>query len=583
MQSPPPRDPVISPGIDPMGLARQLLQGGQYESCIEVLVEAAKSGAASADAYALMGDAHQYCGRLRAALDSYRRALWLNPRHVFAHNNMGGALQHLGRLDAASACYRNALALKPDFPEAWNNLGGTLQLQGCLDESIACYRSALALRPYYPDANSSLLMALASHPRIDRREYLQHARSYGGKMQALAQPFANWHAMPLQGAAKLRVGFVSGELRMNPVGYFLESTLAHLDRSRIELLAFATDRREDALTARIRPYFSDWDSLAGLSDETSAHRIHAAAPHILVDLAGHTSSNRLAVFAWKPAPVQVSWLGYFASTGVPGMDYVLADPVSVPECRGEEFSESVWHMPETRLCFTAPADAGMATAPLPALRNGYVTFGSFQRLTKLNDAVLAVWASVLQALPTARLRLQAIEMRRPEARASLLRRLEAAGIAPQRVTVLADTDRAAYLAAHAEVDMILDTFPFPGGTTTCEALWMGVPTMTLAGDSMLARQGASLLCAAGLRDWVAGSATEYVARAVAHASSPRSLAVLRSHLRTRVCKSPLLDAARFAGYLETALLGMWERHLASQSATHARCGPRHLAWRNNPA
>lgn len=565
-----------------------MLSGGRHQSAADLLVQATALQPASVAAHFLLGNAHQFLGKLAPALESYQSALTLNPQHVDAHNNMGGAYQYQGRLDHAIACYRRALTLKPDYPEALNNLGGALQLQGKLDESIACYRRALALRPYYPDANSSLLMALAGSPAVSPAEYLNEARLYGTKMRARAKPFTSWpagaqaagrgrvyaqappvsyadlladpHAGPL---SLLRVGLVSGELRMNPVGYFLESILAHIDPARIQLLAFPTNRREDALTARLKPRFASWHDITGLDDAAAARTIHTAAPHILIDLAGHTVHNRLPVFAWKPAPVQVSWLGYFASTGVPGMDYLVADPLSVPEARRGDYSESVWNLPATRLCFTPPAgDAALAATPLPALRNGFVTFGSFQRLTKFNDTVLAAWGRILHTLPAARLRLQMIEMRWPEAREQLILRLETFGIARTRITVLPEVARPAYLAAHSEIDMILDTFPFPGGTTTCEALWMGVPTLTLKGSTLLARQGASLMTAAGLPGWVAESADDYVSRAIAHATAIGDLAQLRSQLRSSVMASPLCNASRFARHLEHALHGMWQQHAA---------------------
>ena len=254
------------------------------------------------------------------------------------------------------------------------------------------------------------------------------------------------------------------------MGFFLESILAHLNPARVELVAYPTQLQEGALTARIKPRFSAWKPIAGLCDKTAARKIHEDGIHILIDLAGHTAHNRLPVFAWKPAPVQVSWLGYFASTGVPGMDYLLADPVSVPESHREHFTETVWYLPDTRLCFTAPAaNENLVPTPLPATRNGYVTFGCFQRLSKLNDRVLALWGRIFQELPQSRLRLQNKEMNSPVVREQLQQRLASVGIGAEHVIIKGSVPRRDYLAAHAEVDIILDTFPYPGRTTTCEA------------------------------------------------------------------------------------------------------------------
>jgi protein O-GlcNAc transferase len=251
------------------------------------------------------------------------------------------------------------------------------------------------------------------------------------------------------------------------------------------------------------------------------------------------------------------------------MDYLLADPISVPESNRDHFSETIWYLPDTRLCFTPPAaSAKLTPTPPPAERNGFITFGCFQNVSKITGDMLTLWGKIFHALPQARLRLQSKQMYGTAAREHLLQRLDQAGIARQRVEIQEPMTREDYLAAHAEVDIILDTFPFPGGTTTCEALWMGVPTVTLAGNTMLARQGASLLTCAGLAGWVANTEEDYVALAVAHASDVKKLAQLRAELRQKVLASPLYDASRFALNLEDALYGMWQHSHSLNSPAH---------------
>ena len=275
---------------------------------------------------------------------------------------------------------------------------------------------------------------------------------------------------------------------------------------------------------------------------------------VLVDLSGHTPGNRLPLFARRAAPVQVTWLGYWASTGVATMDYLLADRTSLPESEQRGYSEKVRYLPDTRLCLIPPADPGVPpVSELPALAAGHITFGSFQRLAKLDDAVLRLWARVLRALPDARLRLQSAQLGDNEARELLLHRLAAAGIESPRVSLVGPMARNDYLAVHAEIDIILDTFPHSGATTTCEALWMGVPTLTLAGHTLLARQGASLLTSAGLRAWIASNEDDFVARAIAHAGDVKGLARQRSTLREDLVGTPLFDSVGFASALQTAL------------------------------
>ena len=501
-------------------------------------------------------------GQLDGAVVCYRRVLELQPDYAEAHTTLGVALKELGQLDGAVASYWRALEINPDLAEAHSNLGFALQDLGQLEGAVASYRRALELKPDHAEAHSNLLFVLNYTAGQLPSYYLEQARQYGrivsGKVGAR---FSAWQCAARP--ERLRVGLVSGDLLNHPVGFFLEGLLAHIDQARIELIAYPTHHKEDELTARIRPYFSAWKPLIGKSDEAAARLIHADGVHILLDISGHTAHNRLPVFAWKPAPVQASWLGYFATTGVAEMDYILVDEVGVPEAQRQQFTESIWYLPDTRLCFSAPG-VELPVAPLPALSNGMITFGCFQNLAKVGDDVLATWEDVFAALPDARLRIQCKQLGEQAQREQLLQRLKRHGIDPARVELHGAVSREDYLAAHAEVDLILDTFPYPGGTTTCEALWMGVPTLTLAGDSLLARQGASLLTAAGLEEWVAASKEEYIAKAIVLANDKSKLATLRAGLRQQVLVSPLFDAPRFARNFEDALWRMWQAYQAQQ-------------------
>lgn len=536
---------------------------GKIEEAITAYRQAIKNNENLTEGYYNLGNALQMQGKLDEARCAYLQALAIRPDYSDAHNNLGNVLQAQGMLDAAEIHLKQAQILDPDNADTYNNLGNIYKHQSQLDEAIACYRKALKVKPEYFDAHSNLLYALSSKPDCAHSEYLIEARRYGEKALALAKPFRSWVTHNKNSASRrLRVGLVSGDLKSHPVGYFIESILGHLNREQFELVAYSTKNQEDELTARIKSHFSAWNLIARLSDEQAARKIHEDGIDILIDLAGHTAFNRLPLFAWKPAPVQVSWLGYFASTGLPGMDYLLADPVSVPESWRTEFTEEICYLPDTRLCFTPPTEGDRAAiSRLPAEQNGYITFGCFQTLSKLGDNVLSLWSRIMNVLPQTRLRLQNKQMSCQKTREQFRDRLAQFGIAQERVSLLGHVSRSDYLTAHAEVDFILDTFPYPGGTTTCEALWMGVPTLTLAGETMLARQGASLLTAAGLSDWVANSADEYVARAVAFSQDLTRLSELRKHLREQIRSSPLFEANRFARNLEAALRRMWDsRH-----------------------
>jgi protein O-GlcNAc transferase len=580
--------PDFAEAYNCLGLALQDLE--QSGSALDAFKSAIKHKPDYAEAYNNLGLSLQAYGQLDDAVASYRRAIDIQPDFAEAHNNLGIVLQDIGKLDDAMASYRLALSIKPDFTEAHCNLsialrklgrlgsamvncaraleinpdsvhahchmGNILTDLGQFDRAEASYLRALEIKPNYLEAHSNLLLALNYADSHAPLYCLDQARQYGRVVASkVGARFSEWQC-DVQ-PERLRVGLVSGDLRKHPVGFFLEGLLAHIDPARIELLAYPTNPKDDDLTARIRPHFSAWHPLFGKNDETAAGLIHEHAVHILIDLSGHTGHSRLPVFAWKPAPVQVTWLGYFATTGVAEIDYLLADEVGVPEIQQGQFAESVWYLPDTRLCFTAP-NTGPSVSALPALTKGHLTFGCFQNLSKAGDSVLELWGKILAALPDATLRMQCKQLGDPAQVGRLLQRLQKYSIASTRVTTYGTTQRDTYLAAHAELDVILDTFPYPGGTTTCEALWMGVPTLTLAGDSLLARQGASLLTAAGLPDWIAANEDEYVAKAVAFASDLEQLAALRAGLRQQVLASPLFDAPRFARNFEQALWGMWQ-------------------------
>jgi predicted O-linked N-acetylglucosamine transferase (SPINDLY family) len=367
---------------------------------------------------------------------------------------------------------------------------------------------------------------------------------------------------------RLRVGFVSGDLHSHPVGYFLESVLAHIDLTALEIFLYPTYSKIDTLSRRLQAMGFAWESLVGLSDERAAQRVRENAIDILVDLSGHTGHNRLRVFAHKPAPVQVTWLGYFATTGLQAMDYILCDRYVAPASEFDHFVEKPWYLPDTYLCF-APPVVNLRVAPLPALTTGRFTFGCFNNLTKLNDAVVALWARVLLAVPASRLFLKTKQLDDATVRQSVVDRFAAHNIDAGRLILEGAAPRAELLAAYSRVDIALDPFPYPGGTTSAEALWMGVAVLTLAGERFLSHIGESILQNAGLPEWVCANTDDYVARAASYAGDLQRLAALRNGLRQQVLVSPLFDAPRFARHFEDALRDMWAHWCNRQQGSFA--------------
>lgn len=551
----------IKPGyVNAQGNLGVILQGmGRLDEAETILRQALKTRPDFVQAYSNLGSTLHDMGRLKEALEVYEQALSIKPDFAEIHSNLGNTLHDMGRLTEAETAYRRALELKPDFLQAYSNLGTTLQDMGRLDEAMVYFRRALDINPNYIKARSNLLFMLNHSLGHSPEDCLAEARQYGQIVSNLVTSrYTHWSTE--RQPARLRIGFVSADFRNHPVGYFLESVLGHLALADAELIAYPTFSKSDELTARIKPLFSAWKPLCGLSDEAAARLIHEDGVHVLIDLSGHTQHSRLPLFSWKPAPVQAGWLGYFATTGVAEIDYIIGDRYVSPEKEAGHFTEKIWQLPDCYWCFSEPK-FDISVSALPALSNGYITFGCFNNLTKMNDAVVAVWARILSAVPGSKLFLKYSQLNDEVICQHTLQRFASQGIGGERLILEGISPRAEYFACYHRVDIALDPFPYPGGTTTIEGLWMGVPVITKRGDRFLSHAGETIVHNAGLSDWVASDEEDYVAMAVSYASDLGRLSELRSALRGQVLASPIFDAMRFAGNFEQAMRGMWKEWL----------------------
>lgn len=536
-----------------------LSEQGQPEGAVSSLRTATVIDPNYVEAYINLGDSLRDIGRSDDAWVSYSRALEIDPEHAVAHNNMGNALLDRGQFDEAISRYRRATELKPDFAAAYSNLGVALKDVGQTLQSLDACRKALELAPKLNAAKSNLIFTYNLLADTPPSHLLAEARSYGAAVSSDAHPFTVWNNDPSPDRC-LRIGFVSGDLRTHPVGQFIEGVLHALDSNaagRLEIYAYTTYFSDDVVSQRIKAYCRYWYAVAGLSDEELAGLIHDDNIDVLIDLSGHTAHNRLPMFAWKPAPIQATWLGYLGTTGVDAIDYLIADAWTLPETEEPNFTEKIWRLPESYLCFTPP-DVDTPVNSLPALTNGFVTFGCFNNLTKINDDVVALWSRVLKAVPNSRLLLKAKQFAQPSGQQSVQARFAANGIAADRLILIPQVSRSEYLAPYQQLDIALDPFPYPGITTSVESLWMGVPVLTLRGESFTSRQGVGLLMNAGLPSWIADSQDDYVARAKAHADDLAKLAAIRSDLRDRIVSSPIFDSHRFATHFESAMREMWK-------------------------
>ncbi|WP_412527027.1 tetratricopeptide repeat protein [Burkholderia lata] len=524
-----------------------------------------------------LGEAHNHAGnayhgldRLDEAQASHRTAVTLNPADAGACHNLSVVLLKLQRLDEALVYCRQALQAGPPAVLMHVNLGDILRAQGNVDAAVHAYRDALALvRDDADDVAATvlnrLLFSAAASACVNPTDYLADARRYGRHLAARSTRHAH---DPRERAARaqgrpLRVGFVSGDLRLHPVGIFLESVLAHLDRTRIDLRVYVTTDVEDAITAKLKPHANGWRSIAALGPEAAARMIHDDEIDVLVDLAGHTQSSGLPVFGWKPAPVQASWLGFFASTGCDAIDYFIGDRYTLPDAEAHHFVEQPWRLPDSFLCFTPPA-CDVEVGPLPMAARGHPTFGCFGQLVKIGDDVVRAWSRILHTLPDARLLLKAHELGREGVRDATVARFARHGIGADRLILEGGSPRAEYFDAYNRIDVALSPFPYPGGTTTAEALWMGVPVLGMKGSRFVTHICESVLHAAGMGEWVADGEDTYVAKAIAAVRDREQLATLRAGLRAQLLASPLCDARRFAAHLEAAFIGMWQRYTNSE-------------------
>ena len=501
-------------------------------------------------------------GYVDHAVASFTKALSIKPDYAEAHRNLGNTFLEHGFVSKAIDCFGKALAIRPDFASAQNNLGIALKDRGCLSEAIACYRKALAIRPDYPLAHSNLIGVLNFVPDITQDEIYNESLLWGkkhGQRPTAAEPV---YGNTLQTRRRLKIGYLSPDFCSHSVASFFEPLLTAHNRKAVEIFCYANVMRADFVTNRMKSAADHWCSIAGMSDVKVAARVRRDRIDILVDLAGHTAKNRLLVFAHKPAPIQVSWLGYPNTTGLRTVDYRLTDAIADPAGEADRLhSEKLIRLEHGFLCYHAEASAP-EVCPLPCQEQDRITFGSFNNLTKVSSEVVKVWAEILRALPDSRLLLKSKQLADEQTRLRYLEMFGKHGVTAERIELFGWLPKKEiHFGLYHKVDIALDPFPYNGTTTTCEALWMGVPVVTLCGERHAGRVGASIMHRIGLQELVAHSGGEYVAIAQALASDLKRLLILRSGLRDRMQGSELMDSKLFTESLENAYRQMWLRFI----------------------
>ena len=557
------REPDHADALNLMGLVAH--QTGRKHLAAELIRKAVARKPTSAMYHQNLGLALSSQGRLDEAVAAFRRALLIQPAYAIACDNLGCALTSHGHFNEAVTAHRQALFIQPNFAWAYCHLGAALSFLGQFDEADACFQQAVQLAPENTRIHNDFLVFLHYNPRSTLSSllsaHLEYDRRHAAPLRSLWRP----HSNTLDSERPLRLGFLSPHFASHPVGRFLIRPLEYLDSRQFHVACYSDTPVADEMTARIKAASAAWHETSGLNDEELADRIRADEVDILFDLAGHTAGNRLQVFARRPAPLQITWLDYVGTTGLTAMDYILADPQQIPPGAEPFYREKVLRMPVDYICYDPPANAP-PVEPLPALARGYVTFASFNILATTTPHIFGIWARILRRVPHARLRLKNLGLTEPATRTRLLRLFAEHGIAAERLELLGWSPAEEVLACYNQVDLALDTWPYNGGLTTCEALWMGVPVVTYPGEIFASRHGLAHLSAAGATGTIAKDLDHYVELAVALATDLSRLAALRARLRQQAAAASLCDGAGFAAHFAAVLRDVWRQWIRQTGA-----------------
>ena len=556
-----------------MHQARQAMQTGLSAQAIELFSHALHMAnyhnyaEAVPDILASRAMCQALLGKLPEAEQDFNDVLERAPQHsdtaAMAHMNLGNIALRGHRFTEATVHYEASLAASsamtghaPPNPGLLNNLGLSLHRRGLPELAIERYRQALTIQPDFQDASTNLLFAMQHTPTVSAEDLFKAFQDWTARHEAPLRVLQRPHANTPDPARKLRIGYLSGDFFRHAVANFIEPVLQAHDRQTVEVFCYATNSHVDEQTTVLRQLADHWRDVAQLADDDLAQRIHDDAIDILIDLSAHTLGHRLLVFARKPAPVQITWLGYPTTTGLQSMDYRISDAVSDPPGVADPYhSERILRLPRSQWCYR-PWPLAPAVKDAPALRTGRVTFGSFNNLAKLNDSVLELWAKVLIAVPEASINVVSI----PDipSRHRVANALIHHGAKPEQVKITGTLEYDEFWRIRDDIDIVLDAFPYNGTTTTFEALWAGLPVITLAGSHGASRSAASILTSVGLSELVAHDAAAYVSIAQTLARDVTRVNELRCGMRTRLIEAGLCDGKRFTRELEAAYRQAWQ-------------------------
>jgi protein O-GlcNAc transferase len=538
-------------------LGAALKDKGEFHEAIAAYRQSIACNPNDAGSYVRLGDVLKESGYLDAAIAAYRHAIALRPNYPEAEFNLASAFSDKDDVDNAADGFERALALRSDWPEAQNNLGNALRDRGQLDQAVGCYREAIRLNPRLAGAHSNLINTLHFHPGYDARmihaEHLSWQRQHAEPLKMFIQP----HENKRDPERRLRIGYVSADFYRHVLARAFLQLLQNHDREKFEVFCYASVKRPDETTQRLRLASDHWQDIADVADDAAARLVRQDRIDILIDLDLHTADNRLLLFARKSAPIQATYLGYSGGTGLAAIDYRFSDRyIDPPDADLSVYSEQTIRLPDCYWCYQPPEQCP-EVSPAPAQKSGLVTFGSMNKFAKVSSRCLELWARVLTMIPQSRLIIHARRSNRLDTIHQLFGRT---GIDPDRLEFIGFQPLPDYLRTFARIDIALDSYPCNGGITTCDSMWMGVPVVSLAGQTSVGRAGCSILNSVGLPNLVATTEEEYLRIASGLAGDINRLIDLRMKLRPIMQRSPLLDGPRQTRNIEAAYREVWQSY-----------------------
>lgn len=558
-------NPAYAQAYNNLGCLYQ--QQWQFDEAVNFFLKAIELDPDYAPAYSNLGKICREQKQFNEAIKYLKRAIQLKPDTAEAHYNLGYVYQSTSHLSQAIPYYQKALDLKPNFVEVYNNLGTLYKDRSALSECFKYYEKALEIKPDDAPANHNLIFCLHYSSDYSPSQIYAEHQKWSERMALPTAETIQPHSNDKNPEKRLRIGYVSGDFKTHSVTFFFAPLLASHNRRNFEIFCYANNHKTDATTEKLRQMSDTWREIYTLNDEQLVELIHQDRIDILVDLSGHTAGNRLLVFAHKPAPVQVSYIGYPDTTGLNTIDYRLVDAWTDPEGQSEHLhTEALIRLPHGFLCYQPPSDCPPVSPP-PVLEKGEITFGSWNSLAKVSNKLVIYWSKILKAVPNSRLLLKSSPLSDPDTCNYVKGRFKEQGIEENRLELIGwIPNQNQHLALYSQVDIALDTFPYNGTTTTCEALWMGVPVITLAGLAHVSRVGVSLLHSVGLEELIAESADDYIQKAIELANNRERLQQLRTTLRSQMQAAPLTNGKLIAQSVEDAYRTMWRKWCGSQEA-----------------